>query len=623
MILTDAGYTYPPNVKPYKYDILQNNGYYAYTEPVAPLKAIVREVINQPIFNVSRETISQYMVPVVYTDTADSYIVFASSGYRVVDRTSGKCYVHVCDNLATLIQDGVIIPDTHATGSRAIIVFQTTISETRLLMMNSASTYNEISNMLLSMGAVNANIIHDDSSAVSLRKGKPIYGDYPTDTYSNLLGFTLAEPRNDIQHLFGKIIQDINYLDATKGTGGGSGDYDDTELRQMIADLQKELDDFKLYVTDTIWINYTDPFTGQLVGRSGVDDIVQDLNTRCLDLANRIIAIGDAGGYDDTELRQRIEVLEETTRELQNRINSVEIKSSTSVVFTGTMEQALQYLYETMQGGGDDELAGRVTTVENRLDNVELKWQGETVISGTIEVVSQWLYEWARQAMEGLQESLDNQRNRITELESKTAQQEIDIANRAVINHASTSNQFGVASATLYGHVMTTNSFERNSALYVPTSGLTFQLKNLVDALTARVTALENSGGGGESDPRFTWIDVTNNSSLDQYYNTGWYRSVPGSYYIYVTYEGTSYYGSLQVINPWEDNSVGGVIEPTMTVVQIFYNTSSDANTSSRARRILTLQRVGYATSRTKPTSYTWTPWVPMVNKQYDGTDPV
>lgn len=625
MLTTNTGgYQYPPNIKPYTSNTLQNNGYYAYTEPLAPLKAFVKRVVNKTIFNVSRETISQYIVPVVTTDTADSYIVFSSAGYKVVDNRRGKYYVSTCDNIATLIQDGKAIPDSSATHTRCIVVFQTNISESRILMMNSTSTYDDIIEMLLSIGAINANIIYDSDTAVSLRKGKPIYGDYPTETYETLLGFTLAEPCNDIQYLFGKIIQDINYLEHTKGSGGGGGEYDDTELRQMIADLKKQLDDFELYVTDTIWIRYTDPFTGQMIGRSGVDDIVQDLNTRCLDLANRIIAIGDGTGYDDTELRQRIELLESDVRELTARLNTVEIKDSNGVVVqTGTMEQSLNYLYNLIQGGGDEQLEGRVTSIENRLNTFSLSWQGADVITGTIEEVSQWLYNYTRQELSGLHSNIEDIDHDITDLQSTTAQQTIDISNRAVTNHASTGDTFGIGNATFYGHLRLSSSLtsgNNTSNGVAATPSAVRDLNNLITALTDRVTALEESSGGGSSE---VWTPITTAWNSDNQTTTGWYKSVDGRP-ISVNYNGTTYqYGRMQVINGWDNQATSGLVTPTRAVVQIFYHQQSDSSASSAIRRIMQLVRYGTGAGWTQPSTLTWTDWQPIIYLNYDGTTPV
>lgn len=622
--LSGGGYSYPPSVSPFTCNELHNYGSYVYTDALQPLKAIHTVRANSTLYNASLAHIATYAIPVMpVTIEADYFVAFTFAGLNKVTREEATKHVTTAPIIATIVEDGE--SETTTTSIvKPIIVWENVSRETFLYFDNETVSTDFISEYLVSIGAVNAYLVFSGNTSAMLRHGSPVLSEtYPTTNYIHYLVFTNYAQDNPIQYHLGSLYHFVNRAYIVGGSGGGGGDGEDwskpiNEINQRLVQLET---DFSTFET-----SYNRDFT---ISRpngdswSGVPNILNQFNTDIINILDNITP-----PYDDTELRVLLNSLYADMLALRNRLNEVTLRDGDTILVTSTMEGVMQWLYDnrgTGGGGTDPTLVTRVDNIETRLDTFTLEWQGEVIMTDTIENVSQWLYNYSRNSIGALTDAIGTIESDISAIRAVNSQQDIDIANRAVLNHASTSNEFGMASSSLYGHIRVSNVYESSLSGYALTRIGAFnmytELTGLISTLTDRVTALENSAGGGTSDPRFTWIDVTNNASVDQYTDTGWYRTVPGAYNIYVSYDGWSYTGNLQVINPWEDNTVGGLIEPTLAVIQIFYNTSSDSNTSSKGRRIMTLQRVGYASSRTKPTTYTWTPWVPIAFANYDGTD--
>lgn len=623
--IQNGGYSFPPLVDPFAKNVLSDNGMYAYTENLSPLKPWVKNNTTVPLFNVSRETCATYCVPCTVNDDADEYVCFLNGGYRVYANEYSRQFLPRVPVLTTIVQDGVNVGTTTML-QKVVIVWQTSINNTMLMFTNQNMSEATLGNYLRNLGAINAHVIFENESLGAVRHGKIIYGNYEDTRVTPCIAFTIWEVKNRFQKNYGNLYHDYWWIYHNSGGGSGS-DYDDTELRELIQTVTTMVDDINTNLNDYS-IRYTNPFepgvTYNVIGTWGVLD---RYNERFQDIFQKVYDMGTGSGYDDTELRERITALETSLNELYDMFNTVTItNSSGGTVFTGTIAQALQFLYDNAGSGGDPStLEPRVAELEDRLDTFSLSWQGEVIMTDTIENVSQWLYNYSRTSIGALTDAVGELDTRITANTDKNAQQDIDIANRAVVNHASSGDSFGVASSSLYGHVRLSATYTSSATGYALSRNGAYSLYQELNALRDRVTALENAGGGGGTGEVWQEIPEANANSdanLQGLTATGFYRSKSG-YGVQCSYEGVNRnYGRVIVYNGWDGLPTSGLVTPTRAVVQEFIHNQSDSSASSAQRRIMKLVRYGYGTGWTQPSTLTWTPWIPIVFANYDGTTP-
>lgn len=618
--LSLGGYSYPSNVNPFTINEWHNNGEYGYSDPLQPLKAVTLTGSRQSLFDVSLSRIGTYALPIT-NDITTYYIAFTFAGITKVTRGESFKHVSTAPILDIIIDEG---EESLNTGEivKPLVIYENVSRETFIYYDSETISTDVLASYLATArGAVNAYLIYQGENSTFLRHGIPIYGDYPAVDYGSYLIFSIYKHDNPIQYHLGRLYHKVNRALATGGSGGGTPGEDwgpvIAELRADLTNLEGKLkttSDSLSELNENV-NNYqirwpTSTGTATAIGLWAISD---KLNERVIALES-----ADSSGYDDTELRNLISALRTDLTVIQDRLNTFTLKDGDTTIIESNIEAVMQYVYDyakNSSGGSDPALAGRVTDIEDRLNIFELRQGGEVVQSGTIEVIAQYLYDYMYQSLSAINDTLEGHTTTINAIEVKNEQQDIDIAARAVVNHASTGDTFGIATATLNGHVKLTNTISASGASggYAATPNAVNQVLTALNALTERVTALENSTGGGD-----IWTIISNNNSVDQYTATGFYTSAAGSYNISVNYDGYAYSGGrLWVMNGWDNSVGGGVITPTRAIVQIYFHTQSNASSGNKGRAILTLQRVAYATATTQPSELTWTDWEPLVNVLY------
>lgn len=616
--LSGGGYSYPPSVAPFTCNELHDYGSYVYTDALQPLKAIHAVRANSTLYNASLARIATYAIPVM-PDTIETeyFVAFTFAGLNKVNREESSKHVTTVPILATIVERGENV-EIETSFVKPIIVWENVSRETFLYFDNETVSGGFLGDYLLSLGAVNAYVVFSGATSAMLRHGSPVLSEtYPTTNYIHYLLFTHYAQDNPIQYHLGRLYHFVNRAYIVGGSGGSGGDGEDwskpiNEINQRLTQLETEFNTFEA--------SYNREFT---ISRpngdswSGVPNILNQFNTDIINLLDNI-----SPPYDDTELRELLNSLYGDMLALRNRLNEVTLRDGDTILVTSTMEGVMQWLYDnrgTGEGGTDPALVTRVDNIENRLDTFTLEWQGDVIMTDTIENVSQWLYNYSRTSIGALTDAIGTIESDISAIRAVNTQQDIDIANRAVVNHASTGDGFGVGTSTSYGHLKIIDNL---NAQYVAGQALSarqgMMLNNMITALTDRVTALEESGGGSGGE---VWTAITTSWNSDNETTTGWYKSVDGRP-ITVNYNGLNYqYGRMQVINGWDNMPTSGLITPTRAVVQIYYHQQSDSSTSSAQRRIMQLIRYGYGNGWIQPSTLTWTPWVPIVFANYDGTD--